>query len=157
MGCCLNSYQVCDPLPACMETLTIVLPFDYTGEEITVSITTYGNSYKVTAPIIEADEGKYIVLDVLTDFASGFFNAYKPEYLVSFVEQPTFTGPDGKQYDSISVTVQNVIGEDEGIINIFEINLTQTVNTNINPVAIALNEQQNQQDELTFLQALQNQ
>lgn len=120
-NCCTNSYSVCDPLPACMEFLVVVLPFNTNSpaQSVQLEVNQYGYSY--TPEVVESDGCKYVVLDLTDLIPAGQINPYCGPIAVSFGK--TFVGPDGIQYDSITFNVANISGpgSDVGTINIFNI------------------------------------
>ena len=107
--------------------------------------------------------GTHIEINIAeSEIPEGFFSAYGGPYEIRFynpsLHELNFVAIDGKMYNCISFNVANgSTDETVAIINAFYTVIPEDMNTNINYVSIALNEQQNQFDELTFLQALNNQ
>ncbi len=126
--CCNDCFKVCEPLNSCPFAFYIYAPIDYMEEDIIVNITKPGVNVRIQQ-LLPIDLEGFIEID-LAGMPEGFLNPYGGQYSISFsnpgTQQPvTFTAGDGKQYQTICLTFETTISNQEDnliVLNIFSDN-----------------------------------
>ena len=72
MTCCETPYQLCEPIPQCVESILVYVPTDYTESDIGIEIQ---NGQGIGGIQILPVTNNFVELDV-SDWVDGFFNPF---------------------------------------------------------------------------------
>ena len=119
MNCCETSYQLCNPVPQCTDSILIYVPTDYTGEEIGIEIQ---NGQGIGEIKILDVLNNFVELDV-TDWVDGFFNPFSGIFTLRFLDPVSeetlpFVAVDGITYTSATFKIKKVSSQ-TGVIDLF--------------------------------------
>jgi hypothetical protein len=122
--CCNKCYPICTPFPSCPTAVFVHVPNDYEEAYITLNITKPGVNVNMQQ-LLPVDGG--LIQPELSGQFTNFLNPWGGQYNLYFTkpntnELVTFTAIDGNQYDSICLSLVQVLTnleEQVFVINIF--------------------------------------
>jgi hypothetical protein len=119
MTCCETPYQLCEPIPQCVESILVYVPTDYTESDIGIEIQNGQSNGEIKILLVT---NNFVELDVL-DWIDGFFNPFSGIFTLRFLNPITlevlsFVAVDGKTYNSATFKVKKVSSQ-TGVIDLF--------------------------------------
>ena len=119
MTCCETPYQLCEPIPQCVESILVYVPTGYAESEISIEIQ---NGQGIGEIKILPVTNNYVEIDVL-DWIDGFFNPFSGIFTLRFLNPITqellpFIAVDGITYNSATFKIKKVSAT-IGVIDLF--------------------------------------
>ena len=119
MTCCETPYQLCEPIPQCVESILVYVPTGYAESEISIEIQNGQGIGQIETLLVT---NNYIELDV-SDWVDGFFNPFSGIFTLRFLNPITqellpFIAVDGITYNSATFKIKKVSAT-IGVIDLF--------------------------------------
>lgn len=119
MTCCETPYQLCEPIPQCVDSILVYVPTGYAESEISIEIQNGQGIGGIETLLVT---NNYIELDV-TDWVDGFFNPFSGIFTLRFLNPITqellpFIAVDGIAYNSATFKIKKVSAT-IGVIDLF--------------------------------------
>lgn len=119
MTCCETPYQLCEPIPQCVESILVYVPTGYAESEISIEIQNGQGIGQIETLLVT---NNYIELDV-ADWVDGFFNPFSGIFTLRFLNPITqellpFIAVDGITYNSATFKIKKVSAS-IGVIDLF--------------------------------------
>lgn len=115
--CCKHIFNLCNPMPACIDVLTIVTPI-VSSNIIIYLHDKFNNSYKVDNKATDIDGKTELILHeyivgFTPDLPESLLNQFAGNFRISIFDVTSSTYSqwtiDGLQYDSIGIKIESVL------------------------------------------------